>query len=455
MTAVETSEIVEIEQAVLAACLAGAEAVAGYRAAGCGGELFTVPLHQAVWWCVDELADEGQPVTAVRVTQRLVATGRAHYDQLKNGLRLHELVERSGPISVDYALGRLRAESQRRALVAATRSIATRAETEQAVADWPQVGEELAGQAAEQLDAIARSAATSVTEVVEAADPAQVSALLEQWGSPRSSSWATGLADLDRHLMLDPGDLVTVGAYSGVGKTMLAGTMARHSLLELGLPVLVISCEMSADELRTRDLAALSGVGLRTAHGKEPLQAGDRERLGRAAERYARAHEVGYAIEYAPNATFQQIKSRALAFRRRHGSLGVLVVDYLQRMSTQGMPGDRHDLRLGEFSGRLKQLAVEMDCVVLTVSQLTKPQQAPGQLPPAPNRNMLRDSAFLLNDSDAVFLLHEPAPQGHPEAPMDRLGELDVIIAKNRNGVETIVPVSDQRHCARITSLAK
>src|SRR5699024_9425196 len=100
-------------------------------------------------------------------------------------------------------------------------------------------------------------------------------------GADDADAIAPPYKDLRRLIpSLRPGQLITVGARPGVGKTVVALDFARHTAGRLGLPVLFCSLEMTRTELGHRVLAAETGINLARFTGKEnPLTDGEWHRL--------------------------------------------------------------------------------------------------------------------------------------------------------------------------------
>lgn len=283
------------------------------------------------------------------------------------------------------------------------------------------------------------------TELRPAGDGEELHALLDTWGEIPEGAFTTGIKDLDKVLNVSTGSLVIVAARSGAGKSTLSQTIARHYALPSGRgePVVFFSMEMPRKQLQQRDLAAMANVRADSATGKSPLDEAGRRRLYQQAAEYAEAEE--YYIDDTPRITIDHIRARMRDVHRRCGRLGLVVVDYAGLVDLPKM--DREDQALGELSRSLKLAAGEFDCVVILVSQLNrKPdERSDGR----PKMSDLRGSGRLEQDADLILLLHDPAPFDEM-----RIGELDIIIGKQRAGVTgTTIEVADRRPYANIADL--
>lgn len=257
---------------------------------------------------------------------------------------------------------------------------------------------------------------------------------------------STGLVDLDKVLAggLRPGQLATVAGRPGMGKSVLAVDLARHAAFRLNLPVVLFSLEMSREELGQRILAAEASIDLSI------VQSGtDNETAwARITEVTGRTAEAPLHIDDSATIDLAEIRAVARQQRQRHGALGLVVVDYLQLLHA----ARRYDNRVAEvseLSRGLKLLAKELQCPIVAASQLNRAAEARADR--RPQLSDLRESGSVEQDSDIVILLHRP-DYYDPESP--RSGEIDLIIAKNRNGAQGVITAAAQLWFTRIADMA-
>jgi replicative DNA helicase len=281
--------------------------------------------------------------------------------------------------------------------------------------------------------------------VTLAGDPAELDALIQNWGTPPQSALTTGIQDLDEALNVSNGSLVVIAARSGVDKSMLAQSICRHYALTRDEGATVFfSMEMSKTELRTRDLAALARIRTDSANGKTDMSARDWDQLEKARVKYEAVS--GYHIEDG-DMDIAHIRARLRYHVRQHKKLGLVVVDYLGLMKRPGR--DRDDQELGAITRQLKLIAQEYGTIVMLVAQLNRNPEA--RVDGKPILSDLRGSGAIEQDADAVIMLHDVAKRDDT-----RLGEVDIILAKQRAGVTgTVVTVADRRAYADFGDLAK
>jgi replicative DNA helicase len=231
----------------------------------------------------------------------------------------------------------------------------------------------------------------------------------------------TGIVDLDRALGggLKRRKMVVLGARPSVGKTALAGEVAK-AVASQGHTVLFLSQEMTEGELVDRFVANATGVQLGNLTSGH-LSPEDWSRLSETTE-HLQAQRI--FIDETPALTLHQIRAKARQVSRQHG-LAVLVVDYLQ-LCTSPAGMDRRHHQVEAISRGLKQLAKDLDVCVVLLSQLNR---ASTERPDSePEMTDLKESGAVEEDADVVLLLN----------PMGREPDGSVLvllkIAKNRQG---------------------
>lgn len=236
---------------------------------------------------------------------------------------------------------------------------------------------------------------------------------------------------------LRPGRLYVIGARPSVGKTVF-GINAALKAAETGHTTLYINREMEKVDMLKRMTANLSGVNMNAMEGRCVNEEG----WEKITDTMTVLNRLPIHISNRAR-TPAQIRAKAVEIQEKQG-LGLVVVDYLQRMSA----GERYksrDEEIGAISMALKDMAMDLKIPVILLSQLNR-----SATNTRPNMAMLRESGNIEQDADVIVLLHAPDPDGVPEGRRadylavrkDQGKYLEMIVDKNRHGQTGIVPVA-------------
>lgn len=249
--------------------------------------------------------------------------------------------------------------------------------------------------------------------------------------------------DLNEVVELKPGQLVTVGAATGGGKSLFGMNLASHVAIRRNRPVLVASMEMGGSELMARLTAAEVSVDLDRLIRRK-LNDHDWARVIKASDRMQNARN--FILDDSPNLTLSKIRAR-LRWMAGHGQPAAMVVaDYLQLMTPEGSSsGGNRAQEVALISRGLKLMAMEFEIPVIALAQFNR--NSVGRQPLVTD---FKDSSAIEQDSNVIVLLHRPLAEDGTDTG-DRSGEIDVIVAKNRNGPNgRIIPLAFQGHYARL-----
>ncbi len=242
----------------------------------------------------------------------------------------------------------------------------------------------------------------------------------------------TGLTDFDQMTNgLHNGELIILAARPSMGKTALAMNIAEHASIDQRAPTLFVSLEMSGVELADRMLCSLARVnGHRLRNGT--ISADDHTRL------IDKANEISEAplfVDDSPSRTVSEIAAGARRIKRREGSLGMIVIDYLQLIEPDNSRDPRQE-QVAKIARRLKGMARELEVPLLCLSQLNR--QAEDSKDHRPKLSHLRESGAIEQDADVVMFVHREEYYHRGEDRAQYAGQAEIIIAKQRNG-----PVGD------------
>lgn len=256
---------------------------------------------------------------------------------------------------------------------------------------------------------------------------------------------STGFRDLDRMTAgLQNSDLIILAARPSMGKTTFALNIARNVAVDLKVPVVVFSLEMSKEQLALKLLCSEAGVDnqrIRTG----TLMDNDWPRLSHA---LGRLSESNIFIDDTPGMTALEVRSRARRIKAEHG-LGLIVIDYLQLMQSRGRSENRQQ-EVSDISRSLKSLARELGVPVISLSQLSRAVEQ--RTDKKPYLADLRESGSLEQDADIVAFLYRD-DYYNPESDKKNITEL--IIAKQRNGPVGTVELYFNKETGKFIGLDK
>lgn len=237
-----------------------------------------------------------------------------------------------------------------------------------------------------------------------------------------------GFRDLDSKTAgLHQGELVILAARPSMGKTAFAMNVAENVAHLQKIPVLFVSLEMSSLELADRLLCSVARVnGHRLRNGTVSQE--DRLRLVDTAEVLSRAPLF---VDDSPARTVTEIAAAARRIKRRHGALGLIVIDYLQLIEPDN-PKDPRQEQVAKIARRLKGLAREMKVPVMCLAQLNR--QAEVSKDNIPRLSHLRESGAIEQDADVVLFVHREEYFHRGEEREQLAGQAQILISKQRNG---------------------
>jgi replicative DNA helicase len=258
----------------------------------------------------------------------------------------------------------------------------------------------------------------------------------------------SGFYDLDRMTSgLQAGDLIILAARPSMGKTSFAINIAEHVALNEGLPVAVFSMEMGAAQLAVRIVGSIGRIDqghLRT--GK--LTDDEWPRLTEAIERL---RNVSMHIDETPGLTVSELRANARRLARQcGGKLGLIVVDYLQLMSTSAsMSDENRATAVGEISRGLKMLAKELGCPLIALSQLSRGVES--RTDKRPMMSDLRESGAIEQDADVIMFIYR---DDYYNKDSKEPGVAEIIISKQRNGPTGTCKLAFLKPLTKFESLA-
>lgn len=255
---------------------------------------------------------------------------------------------------------------------------------------------------------------------------------------------STGFQELDQKLNgLRPGQMIIVAARPGAGKSTLAMDFCRAAAIHNNVAAAYFSLEMSGIELSMRLLAAETGIFLdRMIKGN--LEPRDWQNIAQTMERISKAPLL---IDDAPNLTLGEIRAKAFRMKQQH-NIGLIVIDYLQLLTSGGRTPESRQQEVSEFSRSIKLLAKELELPIIAVAQLNRdPEKRNDKRPQVSD---LRESGSLEQDADVVLLIHREEMYNRDT---ENAGIAEIIIGKQRSGPTGAVELAFQGQFSRFADM--
>jgi len=258
---------------------------------------------------------------------------------------------------------------------------------------------------------------------------------------------ATGFTDLDRMTSgLQAGDLVIVAGRPSMGKTAFSINIAENVAMDTKLPVAIFSMEMGASQLAMR---MLGSVGKLNQHDLRTGRLQDDD-WGRLTHALGRLNDAPIFIDESAALSSLDLRARSRRLHRQNNGLGLIVVDYLQLMSSNvGKASENRATEISEISRSLKALAKELHVPVIALSQLNRSlEQRPNKRPVMSD---LRESGAIEQDADLILFIYRDEVY-NSDSP-DK-GKAEIIIGKQRNGPIGMVSLAFRGEYTRFDNLA-
>ncbi len=257
----------------------------------------------------------------------------------------------------------------------------------------------------------------------------------------------TGLKDLDEKLGgLHKSDLVIIAGRPSMGKTALATNIAYYAAKKIldgneKTSVAFFSLEMSSEQLATRIISEQSRIRSNDIRRGKVSE----EEFNRLIETSRNIHQLPLIIDETPAITIATLSNRARRIKRLFG-LNLVVVDYIQLMTTGSKRYDGRVQEISEITQGLKALAKELGVPVLALSQLSRAvEQRDDKKPQLAD---LRESGSIEQDADVVMFVfreeyylerkepkHGTMEYAEWQSKMNEIiGGADIIIGKQRHG---------------------
>jgi replicative DNA helicase len=403
--------------------------------------------HREIFSAIAQLINASKPADVITVFEQLQSNGKA---EAVGGLAYLNALAQSVPSAANlrrYA-EIVRERAVLRKLISASDEIATNAFNPQG-RPVAQILDEAEGKIFKIGEEGSRNKQGFISISQLAVDLIDRVTELYENGAEEVTGVRTGFFDMDRMTAgLQKGDLIILAARPSMGKTAFALNIAENVAVQEGLPVLVFSMEMGASQLALRMVGSLGRIdqsGLRTGRIKD-------DEWGRLTEAVDKMSKAPLYIDETPGLNPAELRARARRMARQYGgTLGLIVIDYLQLMSgTSKSDGENRATELSEISRGMKALAKELQCPVIALSQLNRSVET--RTDKRPMMSDLRESGAIEQDADIIMFIYRD--EYYTKDQCKEPGVAEIIIGKQRNGPVGTVKLTFLKPLTKFDNLA-
>lgn len=237
----------------------------------------------------------------------------------------------------------------------------------------------------------------------------------------------TGIYDLDKKLGdVEPGCLMVVAARPAMGKTTMMQVIANNVAVVQKKPVLIMSGEMPKEQIAMRICCAIAPADIGVVRNSPHLL--PKDEFTAYTNAVVMLKSIPMHINDTSRPSIANIRESMRKVKHQYGSIGAAFIDYLQIMKTS-KPFAREDLKITYFTGELKAMAKEFNCVIVLLSQLNR------ELEKRPNKRPmmsdLRESGAIEQDADQIVFLYRDEVYNKDS---QYRGVAEAIVGKNRHG---------------------
>lgn len=260
----------------------------------------------------------------------------------------------------------------------------------------------------------------------------------------------TGWIDIDNLTTgLHGNQLIIIAARPAMGKTAFALNLATNIAINTNKTVALFNMEMGAEQLASRMLSSLGQIeGKKLSTGK--LLNDDWKRVNEAVSQLSGAKMY---MDDTPGITIGEIRSKCRRLASSEEGLGIVIIDYLQLISSSINYGSNRQQEVSDISRSLKTMAMELNVPVVALAQLSRAVDARENKRPI--MSDLRESGSIEQDADIVAFLYRDDYYNKESAIDPNTSISEFIVAKHRNGPTATIELLFKRDTSTFLSYQK
>lgn len=412
----------EAEQSVLGAAFMSKSALQKV-CEDLSSESFYLDAHSKIYDVIKELYNTNVAVDITTVTDRLKS--KKLLKQIGDVDYLLEIVNSVPTASnVDYYINIVNEKAILRNLISTATSIVSEAYMGDAT-----INETLDDAERKILGVVKNRKSGEFKPIQEALTNAQLNLEKLSESGGEITGIPSGFYDLDKVTTgFHENELIILAARPGMGKTAIVLNIVVNVALATKKNVAVFNLEMNAEQLAMRMISSAGQIdGYKIRTGK--LEHSDWKRVNEAISQLA---ETNIKIDDTPGITIGEIRAKCRRLATTEKGLSLIVIDYLQLVSTTSKYAGNRQQEVAEISRALKTLALELKVPIIACAQLSRAVE--GREDKRPLMSDLRESGSIEQDADIVAFLYRDDYYNKEARMDDNNSVVEFIIGKNRNG---------------------
>jgi replicative DNA helicase len=309
--------------------------------------------------------------------------------------------------------------------------------------------EDLSGQLTEKVDKIQEAITPTKERDMKDILKDTLAEIDEASKSDGIMGYQTGYRDMDRVFHgLKKGELIVLAGRPAMGKTTMATEIARNGV-KLGQKVLFFTMEMGDTELAKKLIASEAEID------HDSLISGNLSTEGWQRVNTASGKLLTDNLKVYEKGGINELELANVARKqKREKGVDLIIIDYLQIMTCSDAKKEANlNLKAGYLSGQIKALAMELECPIILLSQLSRAVETRGgDCRPIPSD--LRDSGSIEQDANMLWFVYRPEVYNIEtlEDGTDTQNYMEVIVSKNRRGRTGVIPLRCRLNQSRINN---
>lgn len=246
---------------------------------------------------------------------------------------------------------------------------------------------------------------------------------------------------------LHEGQLIIIAARPGVGKSAWALNLGINAAVNSGATVAIFNLEMTAEDLASRMISCLGHVpGYK-------LQTGNlNDEWDKINEALAKLEDTNIYMDDTAGTTINEIRSKCRRLANSDAGLDLVIIDYLQLITSGANYGGNRQQEVSDISRALKLLSLELKVPIIALAQLSRSAEQRKE-DHRPILSDLRESGSIEQDADIVAFLYREDYYKKDLDSKDQVSNLEFIIAKHRNGATGTIPLRFKRDISKFFSV--